>query len=96
MDVDDYVFEVLMRDLVGHDKRPSAFLVYLHLWSRTLGQRRKTAELSHRAMAEATGLSKRAVQEAVRRLLRRRLIRSTQSSPTATPVYSVARPWKRS
>ena len=96
MGVDDYVIDVLMRDLVGHDKRPSAFLVYLHLWSRTLGQRRKTAELSHRTIADATGLSKRAVQDAVRRLLRRRLIQAVQSSPTATPVYSVARPWRRS
>ena len=31
--LDDYVVEVLMRDLVGHDHIPSAFLVYLHLWA---------------------------------------------------------------
>ena len=30
--VDDYVLDTLMRDLVGHDRRPSAFLVYLYLW----------------------------------------------------------------
>ncbi len=30
--VDDYVFDVLMRDLVGHDQQPGAFLVYLHLY----------------------------------------------------------------
>src|SRR5690349_10544746 len=31
--VDDYVIDVLMRDLVGHDRAPSAFLVYLYLWA---------------------------------------------------------------
>ena len=27
--VDDYVIDVLLRDLVAHDRSPSAFLVYL-------------------------------------------------------------------
>ena len=29
--VDDYVLDVLMRDLIAHDQQPSAFLVYLFL-----------------------------------------------------------------
>jgi hypothetical protein len=29
--LDDYVIDVLMRDLVGHDRRPVSFLVYLWL-----------------------------------------------------------------
>ena len=29
--LDGYVLDVLMRDLVGHDKKPSAFIVYLYL-----------------------------------------------------------------
>jgi len=29
--IDPYVTETLLRDLVGHDHRPSAFLVYLYL-----------------------------------------------------------------
>src|ERR1041385_7594092 len=33
--LDRYVIDVLMRDLVGHDHTPSAFLVYLWLWART-------------------------------------------------------------
>ena len=32
-----YVLDTLMADLVGHDRQPSAFLVYLHLWRRTAG-----------------------------------------------------------
>lgn len=29
--LDSYVIDVLMPDLVGHDRRPAAFLVYLFL-----------------------------------------------------------------
>ena len=29
--LDDYIFDVLMRDLVGHDRRPVSFLVYVWL-----------------------------------------------------------------
>jgi hypothetical protein len=32
VEVDAYVIDTLLPDLVGHDRRPSAFLVYLHLW----------------------------------------------------------------
>jgi hypothetical protein len=31
--IDDYVLDVLMRDLIGHDQKPSAYLVYLHLYA---------------------------------------------------------------
>ena len=37
--VDDYVLDVLMRDLVAHDQQPSAFLVYLFLFGRAARQR---------------------------------------------------------
>jgi len=29
--LDDYITETLMRDLVGHDRKPVSFLVYLWL-----------------------------------------------------------------
>jgi DNA-binding GntR family transcriptional regulator len=91
--IDDYVLEVLMRDLVGHDHSPSAFLVYLHLWSQTIGRREKSARLSHQTIANSTGLSKSAVQSGVRRLLRRHLVRVNRDSVTAVPEYRIARPW---
>ena len=91
--IDDYVFDVLMRDLVSHDHSPSAYLVYLHLWSQTLGRRVKTARLSHRMVADATGLSKSAVQSAMRRLVRRRLVSVQRESATAVPEYRILRPW---
>lgn len=91
--IEDYVVDVLMRDLVGHDRSPSAYLVYLHLWSRTIGRRAKSARLSHQMMASATGLSKSAVQAGMRRLVRRRLVSVHRESVTATPEYRVLRPW---
>lgn len=95
MTVDDYVLDVLMVDLVGHDHAPSAYLVFLHLWSQTLGRDVETVALSYHQIASATGLSKSAVQVGVRRLVRRRLIRVEKESATATPVYTVLRPWQR-
>jgi len=93
MKIDDYILDVLMRDLAGHDHAPSAYLVYLHLWSQTIGRRVKTARLSHQAIADATGLSKSAVQIGMRRLSRRDLVRIHRDSATAVPEYRVARPW---
>ena len=82
-----------MRDLVGHDHSPSAYLVYLHLWSQTVGRRQKTVRLSHQMIADATGLSKSAVQSGMRNLLRRRLVSVHRASATAVPEYRVGRPW---
>jgi hypothetical protein len=94
MIIDDYVLEVLMRDLVGHDRAPSAFLVYLHLWSQTAGSKAKTARLSHQMVADAIGLSKSAVQTGMRILIRRRLVNVRRDSVTAMPEYRVMRPWR--
>jgi DNA-binding transcriptional ArsR family regulator len=93
--VDDYVLETLMPDLVGHDRSPSAFLVYLHLWHRTAGARDRRTPVSLARMAEDTGLSKSAVQAALRLLKRRKLVKAERDSPTAVPVYEVLRPWVR-
>lgn len=93
---DSYVLETLMPDLAGHDKKPSAFLVYIHLWSRMTLSRSRTVKVSHQAIANDTGLSKSAVQASIRHLVRRRLVRSELASKTAVPVYSLFRPWRRS
>jgi DNA-binding transcriptional ArsR family regulator len=91
--VDRYVIETLMRDLVSHDKKPSAFVVYLYLWQRTHGESRASVHQSHQQLADATGLSKSAVQSAVKLLRRRKLVEARRPSPTATPEYRVHRPW---
>ena len=92
--LDAYVLDTLMRDLVRHDHQPSAFLVYLQLWRRSTGPQ-AARRVSHQEMADASGLSKSAVQAAIRTLARRRLIRATRDAPTAVPAYTVLRPWRR-
>jgi hypothetical protein len=91
--VDEYVVDVLMPDLVGHDRQPSAFFVYLHLWRRTRAGSETTAQVALQDIAEGTGLSKRSVQDAVAWLARRKLLRIARASITAVPVYTVLRPW---
>lgn len=96
--VDDYVVDVLLRDLVGHDRSPAAFLVFLFLWRRTRGRqgaRSQGVRLSHRDIAEETGLSKSAVQQALRILHRRGFVRSSQRYATDVPEHQVLRPWAR-
>ena len=91
--LDGYVVDVLLRDLVGHDHSPAAFLVYLLLWRRTRGSSATSAKLSHRDIADETGLSKSAVQQALRILHRRGLVKSKQQRMTDTPEHAVLRPW---
>jgi DNA-binding GntR family transcriptional regulator len=93
--VDPYVLDVLMADLVGHDRQPTAYLVYLRLWRLTDGGRKATPEVSLREISEQTGTSKRAIQEAVDTLVRRRLIDVARERPTAVPTYRVLKPWRR-
>jgi hypothetical protein len=93
--LDHYVVDVLMRDLTAHDRRPAAFLVYLHLWAQTRGAERRSTRTSHPRIAISTGLSRRTVQNAIALLVRRRLVRVIRDHPTATPEYVVACPWRR-
>jgi transcription initiation factor IIE alpha subunit len=93
--LDRYVVDVLLRDLVGHDHSPAAFIVYLFLWRRASGQRDKRARLSHNQIAQETGLSKSAVQGALRALHRRKLVHSERRHQTDTPAHQVLRPWAR-
>jgi hypothetical protein len=91
--LDPHVVDVLLPDLVGHDKRPSSFVLYLWLYAMTKGLGRKSAFFSYQMLSDRTGLSKRALQRAVEHLRRRQLIRVARKSPTAVPEYAVATPW---
>jgi DNA-binding MarR family transcriptional regulator len=93
--IDEYVIDVLMPDLAGHDHSPTAFLVYVALWSALYRLAQRRAAISLQQLAEATGLSKSAVQAAVRLLKRRGLVRVTKSSPTSIPQYELVRHWLR-
>ena len=90
--LDSYLTDVLMRDLVGHDRRPVSFLVYL--WLSAEQQRRETAvQISYQELAECIGVSKSSVQSAVSWLIRRRLLAASKQNATATPRYEVLSPW---
>ena len=89
--VDAYIVDALMRDLVGHDHRASAFLVYLVLAASEEGAPR----LSHAQLAERTGLSKRSVQDAVLHLVDRNLLHVTRRGATDIPRYEPLAPWLR-
>ncbi len=93
--LDRYVLDTLLPDLVGHDRRASAMIVYLALWARADASRHRVTRASLRELSEATGLSKRAVQTAVAWLVRRRLVTVERDSPTDIPRYQVLRPWVR-
>lgn len=92
--IDDYVLDVLMRDLVGHDHQPAAFLAYLYLYRQAQRQKWRPVTASLRMVAEATGLSKSTVQIAIEKLHARQLIRSTKDYATATPQHRVLRHWR--
>ena len=92
--LDSYVIETLLPDLVGHDRRPSAFLVYLALAARS-SARTDAARLSLRDLAGLTGLSKRTIQGALRVLVRRRLVAVSRDGATEVAAYEVKRPWRR-
>lgn len=90
--LDTYVLDTLMRDLVGHDRRTSAFLVYLSLFASSDGG---FARISHAQLAERTGLSKRGAQDAVLHLIDRGLLRTAKSGVTEVTRYELLSPWRK-
>jgi predicted transcriptional regulator len=92
--LDEYVTDVLMRDLVGHDRRPVSFLVYL--WLLAEQQRRNSpVAISYQELAESIGVSKSSAQTAVSWLARRKLLSVAKANATATPRYTILSPWKK-
>ncbi len=90
---DDYVIDVLMRDLVGHDRRPTSFLLYLWLQAEQ-NRRGGPVQVSYSELAESVGVSKSSTQAAVNWLVRRKLLSVGKDNITATPCYTVLRPWR--
>jgi hypothetical protein len=93
--IDDYVLDVLMRDLIGYDQKPAAYLVYLYLYSQAARNKWDSISASVRMIGDATGLSKSAVHAALTHLRRRQLIATTADHVTATPRHRVLRHWRR-
>lgn len=95
LEIDAYILDTLMRGLVGHDRQPSAFLVYLFLWRMTHGKGRQRVQMALADIAENIGLSKRSVQDAVSSLHQRKLLSIERENITSIPRYTVLRPWRR-
>jgi len=89
------MLDTLMRDLTHHDRSPSTFVVFLYFYGSTISVGRKSIHRSLQMIAEETGLSKSAVQLAVKRLTRRKLLTVRKASKTAVPEYTVHRHWHR-
>lgn len=95
VEVDEYVLDALMPDLVGHDHSPAAFIVYLLLWTELYRSAERRIRLSLQQLSRRTGLSKTAVQTALNLLRKRKLVVSTKASRTAVPEYELVRHWLR-
>jgi hypothetical protein len=93
MNLDDYVVDVLMRDLVGHDRKPASFLVYIWLTAEQ-AHRQGAVQVSYQELAESVGLSKSSAQAAVSWLVRRKLLAASKETATAVPRYTVRAPWR--
>ncbi|MGB6604657.1 MAG: helix-turn-helix domain-containing protein [Steroidobacteraceae bacterium] len=93
--VDSYVVDVLMPDLVGHDRRPAAFIVYLYLSRLAALSGRDSVSASLQTIATHTGLSKSTVQAALRHLRARRLLDPSVVATVTKPARRLMRPWRR-
>src|SRR5438309_8419925 len=90
--LDDYVFDVLMRDLIGHDQQPAAYLVYLYLYGQAARKNWKRVVASVRTLADATGLSKSAFKTPFANLRPRELSSTNPDTPTPTCAHAVLPP----
>lgn len=87
--IDNYVFDSLLPQLAD----AGASIVYLYLWRRTIGFQRISVDLSHQIIADAVGLSKRTVQDAIYKLNEKGLIRTVRAYSTAIPQHFIQKPW---
>ncbi len=93
--IDDYVIDVLLRDIVGHDRQPAAYLVYLYLYGQAARNRWRPVPASLRGLSEATGLSKSAVQAALKSLNYRKLLNTKRGGANTAPGHCVLRHWRK-
>jgi CRP-like cAMP-binding protein len=95
INLEAYLVDCLLPDLVGHDRRLSSFIVYLYLYRHACQDANWSVRISHQSIASDTGLSRSAVQTALAHLQARELILTSRAHPTAVPLHRVLRPWLR-
>ena len=93
--VDAYVIDVLLPDLVGHDRKPAAFLVYLYLLGASERSNKASVAISLQEIAVRTGLAKSTVQVAIRHLKRRGLVDAKIVATTSRPIRRIMKPWTK-
>jgi len=95
LSIDAYVTDILMPDLVGHDRRPAAFVVYLFLLRHSHARARDWIAVSLQTIASRTGLSKSCVQSSLRHLQRRGLLDPDVKATVTVPRRRILRPWAK-
>jgi hypothetical protein len=88
---DAHIIDALKRDLVHHERRPAALIVfYRWLWRCVFGANRKSVGLLLQDIPYATGLFKSSVQASFKRLTRQRLISASRAPcpPMLRPIIS--------
>jgi hypothetical protein len=94
--IDSYVIDILLPDLVGHDRRPAAFLVYLYLLRHARSRNgKREVRASLQTITTSTGLSKSTVQNALRHLRRRALLDPDAMATTSNPTRTLMDPRAR-
>ncbi len=81
INIDAYLVDCLLPDLVGHDRRLSSFIVYLYLYRHASKDPNWSVRMSHQSIATATGLSRSAAQTALAHLQARELIATSRATP---------------
>ena len=69
--------------------------MYLILWTLLFRSGRRSIVVSLQGLSSQTGLSKSAVQAAVRILRQRGWIKVIRAAPTSVPQYELVRHWLR-
>ena len=52
--IDEYVIDVLLPDLTGHDRAPAAFLIYIVLWTALYREEQRRVARSLQQLSEGT------------------------------------------
>jgi hypothetical protein len=91
--LDCYVVDVLLPDLVGHDRKPAAFLVLIRLLCTSDRRRKDLVEMSLQEIATSTGLAKSTVQAAIRHLKHRGFLDPDTQATTSKPLRKIVRSW---
>ena len=92
-------YDWLLPDLVGHDRRLASFIIYLYLYRQASQQANWSVRLSHQSIANASGLSRSAVQSALAHLQNRQLIVTSRApncraAASRPPTLVAAQPKK--